>query len=123
MRRRIARTGLPSDLLSVDRAARLPDRRLRLRPGRGSSRHRPLAGASLFVRLAGCRDHGGNRACHQRAHAPLPFYMVALMFAAAFGTLAISFWPYMIPFSITVQQAAAPHGSLAFLFWGEGLVL
>jgi cytochrome bd ubiquinol oxidase subunit II len=26
--------------------------------------------------------------------------MVALMFTAAFGTLAISFWPYMIPFSI-----------------------
>jgi cytochrome d ubiquinol oxidase subunit II len=51
----------------------------------------------------------------------LPFYMVALMFTAAFGTLAISFWPYMIPFSITVQQAAAPHASLAFMFWGEGL--
>jgi cytochrome d ubiquinol oxidase subunit II len=51
----------------------------------------------------------------------LPFYMVALMFTAAFGTLAISFWPYMIPFSITVEQAAAPHASLAFMFWGEGL--
>jgi cytochrome bd ubiquinol oxidase subunit II len=51
----------------------------------------------------------------------LPFYMVALMFAAAFGTLAISFWPYMIPFSITIEQAAAPHSSLAFMFWGEGL--
>ena len=43
------------------------------------------------------------------------------MFTAAFGTLAISFWPYMIPFSITVEQAAAPHSSLAFMFWGEGL--
>ena len=50
-----------------------------------------------------------------------PFYMVALMFAAAFGTLAISFWPYMIPFAITIDQAAAPHASLAFMFWGEGL--
>ena len=47
--------------------------------------------------------------------------MVALIFAAAFGTLAISFWPYMIPFSITVGDAAAPHASLAFMFWGEGL--
>ena len=47
--------------------------------------------------------------------------MVALMFAAAFGTLAISFWPYMIPFSITIAEAAAPHSSLAFMFWGEGL--
>ena len=50
-----------------------------------------------------------------------PFYMVALIFAAAFGTLAISFWPYMIPFSITIAEAAAPHSSLAFMFWGEGL--
>jgi cytochrome bd ubiquinol oxidase subunit II len=50
-----------------------------------------------------------------------PFYMVALIFAAAFGTLAISFWPYMIPFSITIDAAAAPHASLAFMFWGAGL--
>jgi cytochrome d ubiquinol oxidase subunit II len=47
--------------------------------------------------------------------------MVAVIFAAAFCTLAISFWPYMIPFSITIEQAAAPHASLAFMFWGEGL--
>jgi cytochrome d ubiquinol oxidase subunit II len=50
-----------------------------------------------------------------------PFYMVALIFASAFGTLAISFWPYMIPFSITIDEAAAPHSSLAFMFWGAGL--
>jgi cytochrome d ubiquinol oxidase subunit II len=50
-----------------------------------------------------------------------PFYMVAIIFAAAFGTLAISFWPYMIPFSITIDEAAAPHTTLAFMFWGEGL--
>jgi cytochrome d ubiquinol oxidase subunit II len=51
----------------------------------------------------------------------LPYYMVVLIFAAAFGTLAISFWPYMIPFTITIEDAAAPHSSLAFMFWGEGL--
>jgi cytochrome d ubiquinol oxidase subunit II len=50
-----------------------------------------------------------------------PIYMVAAIFIAAFGTLAISFWPYMIPFVITVDQAAAPHASLAFMFWGEGI--
>jgi cytochrome bd ubiquinol oxidase subunit II len=49
--------------------------------------------------------------------------MVALIFAAAFGTLAISFWPYMIPFSITIEEAAAPHSSLAFMFWGEGIIV
>jgi cytochrome bd ubiquinol oxidase subunit II len=52
-----------------------------------------------------------------------PFYMVILIFMSAFGTLAISFWPYMIPFVITVNEAAAPHSSLAFMFWGEGLFI
>jgi len=50
-----------------------------------------------------------------------PFYMAAVIFVSAFGTLAISFWPYMIPFVITIDEAAAPHSSLAFMFWGEGL--
>jgi cytochrome d ubiquinol oxidase subunit II len=49
--------------------------------------------------------------------------MVALIFAAAFGTLAISFWPYMIPFSITIEEAAAPYSSLAFMFWGAGIIV
>jgi hypothetical protein len=40
---------------------------------------------------------------------------------AAFGTLAISFWPYIIPFVLTIEEAAAPQSSLAFMFWGEGL--
>jgi cytochrome d ubiquinol oxidase subunit II len=44
-----------------------------------------------------------------------------LTFVSAFGTLAIWFWPYMIPGAITVDEAAAPHPSLAFMFWGEGL--
>jgi cytochrome d ubiquinol oxidase subunit II len=52
-----------------------------------------------------------------------PFTMVAVIFVAAFGTLAISFWPYMIPFAITIDQAAAAHSSLAFMFWGEGLFI
>jgi len=50
-----------------------------------------------------------------------PFPMVAVIFGSAFGTLAISFWPYMIPFVITIDEAAAPHSSLAFMFWGAGL--
>jgi cytochrome bd ubiquinol oxidase subunit II len=52
-----------------------------------------------------------------------PFYMVSLIFASAFGTLALSFWPYMVPFAITIDEAAAPHSSLAFMFWGEGLFI
>jgi cytochrome d ubiquinol oxidase subunit II len=52
-----------------------------------------------------------------------PFYMVALIFISAFGTLALSFWPYMIPFVITVDEAAAPQSSLVFMFWGCGLIV
>ncbi|MEA2883668.1 MAG: cytochrome bd ubiquinol oxidase subunit [Bradyrhizobium sp.] len=50
-----------------------------------------------------------------------PLYMVALIFISAFGTLALSFWPYMIPFVITINEAAAPQSSLAFMFWGCGV--
>ncbi|OSJ26520.1 cytochrome d ubiquinol oxidase subunit II [Bradyrhizobium japonicum] len=50
-----------------------------------------------------------------------PFRFSALIFLAAFGTLAVSFWPYMIPFALTVQQAASPPSSLNFIFWGAGL--
>jgi cytochrome bd ubiquinol oxidase subunit II len=70
-----------------------------------------IGAAAALVLAASVRD--------RRDGAPFP--MVVLMFAAAFGTLAISFWPYMIPFSITIAEAAAPHSSLAFMFWGEGL--
>jgi cytochrome bd-type quinol oxidase subunit 2 len=49
--------------------------------------------------------------------------VVALIFVSAFGTLALSFWPYMIPFVITIDEAAAPYSSLAFMFWGAGIFI
>jgi cytochrome bd ubiquinol oxidase subunit II len=52
-----------------------------------------------------------------------PFTMVIVIFMSAFGTLAISFWPYMIPFVLTINEAAAPHSSLSFMFWGAGLFI
>jgi len=72
----------------------------------------PVVGALAAITLAASVHHRQDT---------LPFPMVVLIFAAAFGTLAISFWPYMIPFSITIEQAAAPHSSLVFMFWGAGL--
>jgi cytochrome d ubiquinol oxidase subunit II len=51
-----------------------------------------------------------------------PFYTVAATFVSAFSTLALSFWPYMIPFIITVDEAAAPPSSLMFMFWGGVVV-
>ena len=59
----------------------------------------------------------------QRRRDGLPFVMVTLIFLAAFCTLAISFWPYMIPFAVTIEQAAAPHSSLAFMFWFAGIIV
>jgi cytochrome d ubiquinol oxidase subunit II len=72
----------------------------------------PVIGIAASIVLArSVRKHGDRT----------PFLMAALGFAAAFGSFAITFWPYMIPFSVTVDQAAAPHASLAFMFWGAGL--
>jgi cytochrome d ubiquinol oxidase subunit II len=57
----------------------------------------------------------------RRRHEAWPFFMTVLFFLTAFATLAVMFWPYMIPYSVTVGNAAAPHASLAFLFWGAGI--
>ena len=51
----------------------------------------------------------------------LPFFCSIGIFAAAMGTLAVSFYPYMIPFAITTTQAAAPASTQSFLFWGAGV--
>jgi cytochrome d ubiquinol oxidase subunit II len=53
----------------------------------------------------------------------LPFKMAAMIFISAFGTLAVSFWPYMLPFGLTIDQAASPPASLHFMFWGAGIVV
>jgi cytochrome d ubiquinol oxidase subunit II len=57
---------------------------------------------------------------HHNDHCP--FYAVAVIFVSAFGTLALSFWPYIIPFVITIDEAAAPQSSLIFMFWGGVVV-
>ena len=46
-----------------------------------------------------------------------------VIFLAAFATLAASFLPYMMPFSLTISRAAAPTSTLAFIFWGAGIVV
>jgi cytochrome bd ubiquinol oxidase subunit II len=53
----------------------------------------------------------------------LPFAMTVLFFFAAFLSLGVMFWPYMIPYSVTVASAAAPDASLGFLFYGGIVVL
>ncbi|MET4476694.1 cytochrome d ubiquinol oxidase subunit II [Bradyrhizobium sp. F1.13.3] len=72
----------------------------------------PMVGAAAFALLA---------VSLRRGYDALPFMCGATIFAAAFATLAVSFLPYIVPFSITIQDAAAPEASLRFLFWGAGL--
>lgn len=59
----------------------------------------------------------------RKKHDVLPFAMTALFFLCAFLTLGVMFWPYMIPYTVTVAKAAAPEASLAFLFYGAVIVL
>jgi cytochrome d ubiquinol oxidase subunit II len=51
----------------------------------------------------------------------MPFAMTVVFFIASFLSLAVLFWPYMIPYQLTVADAAAPEKSLSFLFWGAGV--
>lgn len=50
-----------------------------------------------------------------------PIRAAAVLFVAAFAAFGVSFWPYVIPFSLTLNSAAAPPSSLRFMFWGAGL--
>lgn len=54
---------------------------------------------------------------------PVPFALTAVSFIAAFATLAVMMWPYMIPYALTVADAAAPEESLLFFFYGGVVVL
>ena len=47
--------------------------------------------------------------------------LVTLTVAAALGMLAISlFWPYLLPFALSIEQAAPLRSNLVFLFLGAG---
>ena len=53
----------------------------------------------------------------------LPFALTILFFFAAYLTLGVMAWPYMIPYSVTVANAAAPDASLKFFLFGGVVVL
>jgi cytochrome d ubiquinol oxidase subunit II len=60
---------------------------------------------------------------HRKRHDAVPFALTTLFFIAAFVSLGVMFWPYIIPYSVTVASAAAPDVSLQFLFYGGIVVL
>jgi cytochrome d ubiquinol oxidase subunit II len=47
----------------------------------------------------------------------VPLVLTILFFFAAYLTLGVMFWPYMIPYTVTVASAASPDASLQFLFY------
>jgi cytochrome bd ubiquinol oxidase subunit II len=59
----------------------------------------------------------------RKSHDAVPFAMTAVFFLAAFPSLGVTFWLYVIPYSITVANAAALDASLRFLFYGGVVVL
>jgi cytochrome d ubiquinol oxidase subunit II len=52
-----------------------------------------------------------------------PFTMAVIFFQSAFLALGAMFWPYMLPYRITVGDAAVPDASLSFLFYGAVVIL
>ncbi|CAN7784123.1 cytochrome d ubiquinol oxidase subunit II [Paraburkholderia hospita] len=53
----------------------------------------------------------------------LTFALTVLFVLVSYLTLGVMFWPYMVPYAITVGEAAAPEASLSFLFYGGVVVL
>ncbi len=72
-----------------------------------------LAGALCFLLWRGADT---------RRHLQPYLYAVAL-FAIGFLGLAISLWPYIVPFAMTPAQAAAADNALALMLWGAAPML
>ena len=53
----------------------------------------------------------------------VPYAMAGILFLAAFLAFNGSFWPYFIPYTVTIAAAAAPVQTLEFLFYGAGIVV
>ncbi len=52
-----------------------------------------------------------------------PYALASLLFLTAYLMLAASFWPWLVPYHLTLADAAAPAASLEFLFWGAGVIV
>lgn len=63
----------------------------------------------------------GLRAAVRARRAALPYGLTAALFCIVLAGIGGSVWPYLLPFSVTVDQAAAPAASLGFLFAGGAL--
>lgn len=53
----------------------------------------------------------------------IPFVNTVVIFILCFFGLALSFFPYIIPNTLTIWQSAAAPGSLSFILWGAIIVV
>jgi cytochrome d ubiquinol oxidase subunit II len=53
----------------------------------------------------------------------IPFVAALCLFLLCYAGIGISFYPYMVPSSITIWQAAAPEESLLFLLAGAAVLV
>jgi len=58
----------------------------------------------------------------RRAHFP-PFLGAGLVFLSGYLGLAVSFFPYIVPYSMTFRQAANPDNTLALMLGGGAILL
>jgi len=52
-----------------------------------------------------------------------PFLAALALFVLCFVGLLISFFPYLVPTSVTIWEAAAPDSSLQFLLTGAAVLI
>ena len=90
-----------------------PSRRTTAVAQLGSSRFRSWPVVALIGVVLGARARRDS----------VPFALTTLFFIACYLTLGVMFWPYMVPYSVTVASAAAPDESLGFFFYGGVIVL
>jgi cytochrome d ubiquinol oxidase subunit II len=59
----------------------------------------------------------------QKRHEFSPFFWSVVIFVVAFGLTTLSYYPYVIPTAITIQQAASPSKTLIFMLTGIGMMI
>ncbi|MGE0045719.1 MAG: cytochrome d ubiquinol oxidase subunit II [Hyphomonadaceae bacterium] len=69
----------------------------------------PVLAAALIALI--WRDATGPK--HLR-----PYLLTVTLFATAYAGLAVSLWPYIVPFELTPSEAAAADNALELLLWG-----
>ncbi|MDO8953615.1 MAG: cytochrome d ubiquinol oxidase subunit II [Gammaproteobacteria bacterium] len=56
-------------------------------------------------------------------HDWLPYWSSVVIFLTGYLGFAFSLWPYIVPNTITIEQAAAPDSSLKFLLIGASIMI